>query len=90
MIESDPALERRVRFAAGDVLLRINDRLHAPSTPETFEAVRPAIEATASRLFGSTPVALDARPASGTAAFTVSLRAESPPGVADLLSRLGD
>src|SRR5687767_3516535 len=39
-LEKDPALSGRIKFRTEEVLVSIHDRLKAPSTPETFEAVR--------------------------------------------------
>lgn len=39
-LETDPRLAGRIAFKTDEVLISINDRLNAPSTPETFEAVR--------------------------------------------------
>src|SRR5688572_5264365 len=39
-LETDPALAGRIKFRTDELLLSINDRLNAPSTPETFDAVR--------------------------------------------------
>src|SRR5687768_7859407 len=39
-LEDDPALAGRIKFRTDEILLSINDRLNAPSTPETFESVR--------------------------------------------------
>lgn len=89
LIEAEPVLEGRLR-CSGEVLFRINDRLHAPNTPATFDAVRPALAALTGKLFGSTPATLEARPASGDAAFTVAIRAQSTAPASDLLSRLGN
>lgn len=89
LVEAEPSLEGRLHFATGDVLFRINDRLHAPNTRETFDAVRPALAAITGRLFGSTPVSLEPRPASEAAAFSVAIRSEATARASDLLTRLG-
>lgn len=39
-LESDARLAGRIRFKTDEILVAIHDRLHAPSVPETFEAVR--------------------------------------------------
>ena len=51
LIESTPALEGKVRFRTDNMLIRINDRLAAPNTPETWNAVRPDMEDLLSRLY---------------------------------------
>lgn len=89
LVESEPSLQGRVRFATGDILFRANDRLHAPNTRETFDAMRPALAAITARLFGSTPVSIEARPAPAPAAFTVAIRAESGARASEMLTRLG-
>jgi len=43
--------EGRLRFATNELLFRVNDRLAAPATDETFAALRPALEVMARRLF---------------------------------------
>src|SRR3990170_4560681 len=39
-LEADPRLAGRIKFKTDEVLITIPDRLNAPSTPETFQAVR--------------------------------------------------
>lgn len=38
-------------FSSGEVVFRVQDRLHAPNTDETLRALRPALEATTQALF---------------------------------------
>jgi hypothetical protein len=52
LLEKDPALAGKLRFATGELLFRINDRLAAPNSEATFAAVRLELEAVATRLFG--------------------------------------
>jgi hypothetical protein len=52
LLEVDPALGGAVRFATGELLLRINDRLLAPSDDATFLAVRAELSGLAERLYG--------------------------------------
>ena len=83
LLEQDTAL----RFAGGDVMVRINDRLAAPNEPATFDKVRPAIERLVTQLYNGSPVSIEPRPASAEA-FTVDIRATNAPSVKDLAAKL--
>ena len=54
LLETDLNLTPRVKFATSELLFRVNDRLLAPANDTTFAALRPELEALATRLFGST------------------------------------
>ncbi len=43
-LEEEPLLQGRLRFLGNEALFFINDRLLAPNTEETFQAVRPDLE----------------------------------------------
>jgi hypothetical protein len=80
-----------LRFATGELLLRINDRLAAPATDATFAAVRPEVEAFAAKLYG--PGAFELTRV-GTPKDLFALRIVSTPGatnvpLATLLERAG-
>lgn len=53
LLESDPAFAGRLRFATGELLFRINDRLAGPNTDATFAAVKSELEALARQLYGA-------------------------------------
>jgi hypothetical protein len=90
LLEAEPALSGTLRFSPNELLFRINDRLLAPNTDETFAAVRPELEALADRLFGG-PFQLQ-RTGDPKELFTVTLRSTSPSAmdVSSLLARLGE
>jgi hypothetical protein len=52
MLEQDPALAGKVSYRTRDPLFLVNDRLHAPNTPETFAKVRGELEAFLQGLYG--------------------------------------
>jgi hypothetical protein len=52
LLEREPTLGGRLRFATGELLFRINDRLAAPNDEETWAAVKPELSELAARLFG--------------------------------------
>ncbi len=51
LLEREPTLGGKLRFATGEFLFRINDRLAAPNRDATFAAIKPELEAFARRLF---------------------------------------
>ena len=87
LLEQAAPLAGKVRFATGELLFRINDRLAAPSTPETFAALRPELEALATRLYGG-PCQLTAV-GGPRELFTVRITSASAPSLATLLQRAG-
>lgn len=52
LLERDASFGGKVRFGTGELLLRVNDRLLAPNTPETFATLRPELQALAAKLYG--------------------------------------
>jgi hypothetical protein len=52
LLEAEPTLNGALRFSPNEFLFRVNDRLAAPNTDNTFAAVRPELEAIAAKLFG--------------------------------------
>jgi hypothetical protein len=76
-----------VEFATTEALVGFDDRLAAPNTAETFEAMKPLLEGLAKRLFGDgasvEPVGEPREP------FRARLRSAGPgPGLDGLLERL--
>ena len=55
LLEKEPTLAGKLRFATGELLFRVNDRLAAPSGAgeAAFASVRPALEALAAKLYGA-------------------------------------
>jgi hypothetical protein len=86
-LEADPALSGRVKFRTDEVLVSIHDRLKAPSTPATFEAVRSDLQQFFNDAYGE-DVAL--RPV-GTdeTVFKVEVKTTLLPSIDALLSRIG-
>lgn len=87
-LEGHPALSGSLRFRPGDAVLRINDRLLAPNTHETYEGIAPELREFLAGLYPGSDVALDYRPASSLSLFEVSIKSNLPPGVTALLDRL--
>jgi hypothetical protein len=87
LLERDPALSGKLRFATNELLFRINDRLAAPNTDATFASVRPEVEALARQIFGG-PFELT-RVGGSKALFAVRVTASASPPLATLLERAG-
>jgi hypothetical protein len=86
LLEAEPTLAG-LKFRTDEWLFRINDRLLAPSTDQTFAEVRPELEAFCTATF-SGPVELTRV---GTPRTLFSVRVVTRPGLslAALLERLG-
>jgi hypothetical protein len=52
-LEDDPRLAGKLKFGAGEMTIRVPDRLLAPNTMETYQAVRGDIERVAADLYGA-------------------------------------
>jgi hypothetical protein len=87
-LEADPALHGRLQFRGDTLQLRCNDRLHANSTTEAYEALHQHLRPCLTTLYPGqrlevTPVyARDSR-------LTVTVTAAENPDVSILLARLG-
>ena len=88
LLEQEPAVEGRVRFSTGEIVLRVHDRLLAPNTPATFDNLKPDLEAVLSELYAGSDVAIEHRP-SAEKLFEVGIKASQPPTLAELLNRVG-
>jgi hypothetical protein len=88
LLEEAPAFAGRLRFRTGDLAFRVNDRLLAPNTHETYEQVAPALRAFLADLYPGSDVAIEYRPASPLQLFQVDVKASRPPSVTALLDRL--
>ncbi|HET9949608.1 MAG TPA: hypothetical protein VFQ22_11845 [Longimicrobiales bacterium] len=87
LLEAEPALEGRYRFRTDEVELGIQDRLRAPSTPETLAEVAPALERFVKSLYGTEDVKLEMT-SKEREPFLVSVRVPQSPSVEELLGRL--
>jgi hypothetical protein len=86
-LEDEPALGGRLRFRTDEMVFRVNDRLLAPNTPETFAAVEPDLRAFVSELYPGEEVTLEPRHSPLTL-FEVRVRVGSSAPARDLLERL--
>jgi hypothetical protein len=86
-LEAEESLRGRLRFRTDEAAFRIYDRLHAPNTPQTFDAIRPDLEPFLRNLYNSDSVRLDYRP-HPEKLFEVAIRAGQPIPLATLLERV--
>jgi len=57
-LERESALTGKIKFSGDRVLVSVNDRLAVPNTRESFDALKPDLEAVAGRLFDGAGLAL--------------------------------
>ena len=87
LLEQDPRLGG-IKFKTDETTLKINDRLYAPNTPETFAAIRPDLEKFTHDLFGPN-VSLEHR-LDPKRLFEVGIKAPAANDLATLASRLAE
>ncbi len=85
-LEGEPEFQGALRFYTSEVSVRVEDRLVAPNSPETFARFEPIVRPVANAVFDdSTELAPD--DTSG-AAFGVRITGSGQESVAELLGRL--
>src|SRR6266542_4022960 len=50
-LEQESAVRGKLKFSGDEVLISVNDRLVAPNTTESFQSLKPDVEAVAGQLF---------------------------------------
>lgn len=53
LLEQEESLRGKLQFSAQELLIRVNDRLRAPNTKDTWQALEPEAKSILSSLFGS-------------------------------------
>jgi hypothetical protein len=87
-LEEEPALSGKLRVSSREIVFTINDRLLAPNTRETLEAVLPGIRAVLARLFAGAPFEVT-RTGDAEEALSVLVRTGADVRVGEMLKRLG-
>jgi hypothetical protein len=86
LLQKEDSLRGRLQWNGQEVMLRINDRLRAPNTAQTWQAVEPVAKQVVGKLFGSD---FSLEPAAvGPELFTLHARAKAPASLDTLLRRL--
>jgi hypothetical protein len=87
LLEKEESLAGKLSFSGRELMLRINDRLLAPNTPQTWKAIEPKAREVLGQVFG-TELSLEPAPPSGEL-FTLHVKSAKPANVETLLARLG-
>jgi len=58
-LEAEPALKGKLRFAANEALVSLNDRLVGENSPQAFDQLKGDVEAVAKQLFGGAAVNIE-------------------------------
>ncbi len=86
-LATHPALQGRLRFHQDELLLRCNDRLRAPNTPEAYAELAPHLTPFLAQVYPGQPVAVEHRPEEASR-LTVGITTPGAAAVDTLLSRL--
>lgn len=86
-LEAEPALQGRCQFRGDELLLRLNDRLRAPNTPEAHDDFQQHLAPFLARLYPGAQVVVQ-QVGEPTAALTMHITATENPDVSTLLGRL--
>jgi hypothetical protein len=86
-LETDPALQGRLRFRGDELLLRLNDRLRASNTAAAYDALCQHLEPFLTTLYPDQHVDVE-HVSTPTTGLTVVIKAAHNPDVATLLTRL--
>ena len=86
-LEADPALEGKVKFRGGDILLVANDRLNATNDSEGENALRAELEPVLAKLFGGAAYAIE-RDATPQLRLNLRIRCETDANAETLLGNL--
>lgn len=57
-LEAEPALGGKLRFAANEAVISLNDRLLGENSQQAFDAIKDDVEAVAAQLFGGAALSL--------------------------------
>jgi hypothetical protein len=76
-LEQEPSLQDKLKFSKDELIFSINDRLVAPNTKETLEALKPDLEGVVRDLVGDATLTLEQNP-DRRQRFSVMIRASKP------------
>ena len=86
-LATHPSLQGRLQFHQDELLLRCNDRLRAPNTPEAYEALSPHLRPFLAQVYPDQPVIVEHR-RDEASRLTVGITTPGAAAVDTLLSRL--
>jgi hypothetical protein len=88
-MSGEPELNGRLKFRTNEISIRLNDRLLAPNTSETFRAVKAEFESLAKDLYGPAAVTVEHYKSSPLTLFEVRIKASESPALGRLLEHAG-
>ncbi len=77
-LEAEPALRGKLRFAANEAVVSVNDRLVSENSPAAFDAVKGDVEAVARELYGGAAVSVER---DGDSRRQLNLHVKSPAAI---------
>ena len=86
-LEEEPALKGKLRFAANEAVISINDRLLGSNSEESFDDIKGDIAAIAQELFGAAAVSLE-RNSDARQRLNVRLKTSADMGLRQALDNL--
>ena len=89
LLEAEPGLQTSVQFRTDELLLRVNDRLHAPNTDDAFTALQTHLEPFLQQLFPANTVKVEHLSDAKTS-LTAHVKMAHAPSLDALIERLND
>jgi hypothetical protein len=86
-LEAEPGLKGKLRFAANEAVLSVNDRLLAANSEASFEAIQNDVRTVAAQLFGGAAVQME-RDGDPRQRLNVHIKASAPLDVTQALENL--
>jgi hypothetical protein len=86
-LEAEPTWPQPLRFRGNELLLRCNDRLAAPNTAQTYEALRACLDPLLAQLYPGASLRVD-RVEDPATRLSLSIQADEALDVETLISRL--
>lgn len=86
LLENEPSLKGRLSFRTNELLIRINDRLLAPNTDQTFAEIKPDLNDLAKSLYGSG--AKIEHKSSPLTLFEATIRSDVSPAISAMIESL--
>lgn len=86
-LEKEAALKGKIKFSGDEVWIGVNDRLETPNAAESFQALKPDMEALAALLFNGANAALTYKEDSRKR-FSVAIRTFEPIDLARLIANV--
>ncbi len=87
LLEQEPAVAGKLKFKTDELLIRLHDRLIAPNTPATLDAVRGDVQTVADELYGASHAKITSY-GKPDQLFGVLVKSTSSAGVSDLAKKL--